>query len=329
MTRARGTKFATIGTAIAASLTIVGWSVAPAASPVDAAADVTYHYTGSPVEVVALDGVCGATIQLAGGNGGAAPDVSNEGAINGGDGGRIAGTVAIKAGDVVAITVGQHGGNGTSGAGGFNGGAAGGTADRKGAGGGGATTVKLNGAVILVAGGGGGAGGASAGAQNGGNGGEGGFAESMNGGDGHPTLSQQLEGEGGKGGTGSGGGTGGTAFSAGTAGTAGGANQGGAGGAGGPTVSGGGGGGGGGFFGGGGGGGGADNRAGGGGGGGSAFAAASVGNVNVGTAAQDEVGGEVILTALTENCPTPPPPLPPAPNPTPGDLVVIQPAFAG
>ena len=64
------------------------------------------------------------TVQLAGGNGGDTPDDVNEGAIEGGDGGRMAGTVSITAGDVLAITVGQNGGNGSSGAGGFNGGAA-------------------------------------------------------------------------------------------------------------------------------------------------------------------------------------------------------------
>src|SRR4051794_5080569 len=183
--------------ALVAAAVATGWALAPMAQ----AADTTISYSGDTVSLSPIPGVCAITFELAGADGGNSGDVGTFGTIFGGDGGAVSGTVGVKSGDVVAITVGGVGADDSAGgAGGFNGGGNGATGgSAHGAGGGGATTVTVNGIVVLVAGGGGGVGGSNA-QQNGGFGGEGAFGVGS-GDDGFPTQSQQNEGQGGLGGT--------------------------------------------------------------------------------------------------------------------------------
>jgi hypothetical protein len=247
-----------------------------------------YAFTGSAQQFVVPDGVAAVTIEAYGGFGG-----SNAFTIAGGENGAVAGTLAVKPGEVLTILVGGAGGSGTmsggGGAGGFGGGGAGGD----GAGGGGGATVVSGpeGQVQLVAGGGGGSATGTIGGSGGELGtpwppGEPGPPGGLNGGSAEGVIGTCLDvcGAPGLGGTQSGGGGG---FSSGSGPAT--STSGGSGGAGGDFLpfdvlngGGGGGGGGGGDFGGGGGGGGggaSETLGGSGGGGGSSFAAADITDV--------------------------------------------------
>jgi hypothetical protein len=103
-------------------------------------------------------GVDEARFELVGGEGGTANPGTGRAAA-GGKGARVAGTVAVTAGETLSIVV---AGAGTSGgAGGFGGGGSAGSASRndlRGAGGGGASSVGRGATALMVAGGGGGGG---------------------------------------------------------------------------------------------------------------------------------------------------------------------------
>lgn len=235
-----------------------------------------FSFTGGEQSFVVPADVRSVTVRAYGAQGGNAVGP-------GGEGGSTVATIAVTAGETLAVFV---GGRGTDGlgcavvAGGFNGGGTGGNC--AGGGGGGASDVRQGGATladrVVVAAGGGGAGGHAA--VYGGHGGAGGGTTGADGGHGSTTS------RGGGGGTQSGGGAGGGGpCAAGVAGTLG------VGGAGGSGCNGGGGGGGG-YYGGGGGG---DDGGGGGGGGGSSFAIASATGVSY-TQGGHTGDGEVVIS---------------------------------
>jgi hypothetical protein len=155
--------------ALAGSLTLGGWALAPGAG----AADQTFGYTGSPVTLTVPAGVCALVFDLAAGDGGAADDVGDvesAGVIAGGKGGTMTATVPVGAGDTITVAVASGGADGSEGGAGgdnggdgFDGGGHGGTVGGVGGGGGGITSVRRNSLLVLAVGGGGGAGGASSG----------------------------------------------------------------------------------------------------------------------------------------------------------------------
>jgi len=142
-----------------------------------ATGSITFVFTGGAQTFTRPSCVTSITVDASGAAGGTG---FYTGAIGtGGLGGRVQGTLAIAASDVVTVYVGGVGGNaasGVPGAGGFNGGGSGATlSPQTGGGGGGASDIRLNGVTtanrIFVAAGGGGVAACGGVAHNGGTGG--------------------------------------------------------------------------------------------------------------------------------------------------------------
>ena len=124
---------------------------------------VTFSYTGSIQTYTVPAGVTSIDVDVRGAKGGHASSFISQG----GNGGRVTGTISVTPGEVLEIYVGGQGGDGTTtvaGAGGFNGGGVSGIfpGSYSGGGGGGASDIRTApygfGDRIAVAGGGGGAG---------------------------------------------------------------------------------------------------------------------------------------------------------------------------
>lgn len=117
----------------------------------------SHNYTGAPTTYIVPQGVTSVHFDLAGGVGGVDSGI----APNPGRGGRLQGTLAVTAGDILTVNVGGAGNAGSlfGAIGGFNGG---GNSWGFGGSGGGATDIRLNGGLLVqrvaVAGGGAGSG---------------------------------------------------------------------------------------------------------------------------------------------------------------------------
>jgi len=152
-----------------------GATVKPSARPASPATE-TFFFDGPVTQTVVVpEGATSADVRAIGGKGGGTWTRHDRGGdfSTGGDGAEVSGTLAVRAGQVMRIQVGQFGGdsdaNVNPGKGGWGatgtGGRGGGASHGDGAGGGGATGVKIadcascKDAPVLIAGGGGGAGG--------------------------------------------------------------------------------------------------------------------------------------------------------------------------
>jgi len=152
-----------------------GAIVKPPTRPASPATE-TFHFDGPVTQTVVVpEGATTAEVRAIGGKGGATWSLHDRRGDHstGGDGAEVSGTLAVKAGQLMRIQVGEFGGDGDAninpGKGGWGatgtGGRGGGASHGDGAGGGGATAVKIadcascKDASVLIAGGGGGAGG--------------------------------------------------------------------------------------------------------------------------------------------------------------------------
>ena len=158
-------------------LAVAGVITLPAASPAEAASEITntYGYTGSTQTFTVPDGVTSIEVTLQGGQGGRGGGDSQGSPTPGGYQGVVTGTIAVTPGQQLTIAVGGGGGTGASSVTGIGGGSAGlnplagydgarggnaGNAGSSGAGGGsGAATVLIVDGAPIVAGGAGGNGG--------------------------------------------------------------------------------------------------------------------------------------------------------------------------